>query len=116
MEGPLRLGIAPFQPRPPMPAPTTAAELVELIRKSGLIEPARLSAHLAAHPWADRPPAAVCARLVAAGLLTAFHTEQLLRGKYRGFFLGRWPSCRCSWSGSGWARRPCTAAGSSVTS
>ena len=90
MEGPLRLGIAPFQPRPPMPAPTTAAELVELIRKSGLIEPARLSAHLAAHPWADRPPAAVCARLVAAGLLTAFHTEQLLRGKYRGFFLGRY--------------------------
>ena len=73
-----------------MPAPTTAAELVELIRKSGLIEPARLSAHLAAHPWADRPPAAVCARLVAAGLLTAFHTEQLLRGKYRGFFLGRY--------------------------
>ena len=72
-----------------MPAPTTADELVTLVRKSKLLDPAELDEYLNAQqvPLAD--PAALCARMRADGLLGAFHVEQLLRGKYRGFFLGK---------------------------
>src|SRR5262245_36596756 len=72
-----------------MPAPTTADELVTLVRKSKLLDPAELDEYLSNQqvPFAD--PAALCARMRADGLLGAFHVEQLLRGKYRGFFLGK---------------------------
>lgn len=73
-----------------MPAPNTAVELVEVIRKSKLIEPARLDAYLAVHPGPYDTPGALGTRLQADGLLTAFQCEQLLRGKHRRFFLGRY--------------------------
>jgi serine/threonine protein kinase len=72
-----------------MPAPTTVDELVSLIRKSNLLDPAVLDEYLAAHPGPFADPGALCARMHADGLLGAFHVEQLLRGKYRGFFLGK---------------------------
>ena len=72
-----------------MPVPTTADDLVALIRKSNLLDPAALDAYLAAHPGPFDDAAALCARMRADGLLGAFHVEQLLRGKYRGFFLGK---------------------------
>jgi serine/threonine protein kinase len=72
-----------------MPAPTTADELVALIRKSNLLDPATLDEYLAAHPKPFTDPASLTARMRADGLLGAFHVEQLMRGKYRGFFLGK---------------------------
>src|SRR5262245_159334 len=73
-----------------MPAPNTVDELTELIRKSKLIPPAKLDAYLTTHPGPYESPAALAERLQTNGLLTPFHTDQLLKGKYRGFFLGRY--------------------------
>ncbi|HET6575407.1 MAG TPA: serine/threonine-protein kinase [Fimbriiglobus sp.] len=72
-----------------MPAPTTADELVTLVRKSKLLNPAELDEYLSTRQVPLDDPAALCARMRADGLLGAFHVEQLLRGKYRGFFLGK---------------------------
>jgi serine/threonine protein kinase len=73
-----------------MPVPTTSDDLVALIRKSALLDPAHLDAYLEGHP--DRPATAadLAAVLQADGLLTPFHVEQLLRGKHRGYFLGKY--------------------------
>ena len=73
-----------------MPAPNTVAELLDLIRKSKLIAPAKLDAYLTTRPGPYHTPAALAYRLQADGLLTHFHTEQLLKGKHRGFFLGKY--------------------------
>ncbi len=72
-----------------MPAPTTVDELVTLVRKSNLLDSAELDEYLTALPGPFDDPAALCSRMRADGLLGAFHVEQLLRGKYRGFFLGK---------------------------
>jgi serine/threonine protein kinase len=72
-----------------MPVPTNADEFIALVRKSNLIDPARLEAYLATHPGPHESPAALAQRMRADGLLGGFHVEQLLRGRYRGFFLGK---------------------------
>ena len=73
-----------------MAAPKTTDEVLDVLRKSGLLEPARLNAFLAVHPAEFAGPQALCDRLRAEGHLTTFHVEQLLRGKHRGFFLGKY--------------------------
>ncbi len=73
-----------------MPAPTTVADLVQLVRKSNLIEPARLEAYLLTHPGPYANPAALANKMRADGLLSTFHVDQLLRGRYRGFFLAKY--------------------------
>jgi serine/threonine protein kinase len=70
-----------------MPSPSTSQALLELIRKSGLVDDNRLDAFLKTHPLPAEPkPAADL--FVRAGLLTRFHARLLLVGKHRGFFLG----------------------------
>ncbi len=70
-------------------------KLLELIRRSGLIEPPRLDAALAAldersigNPVSDS--GVVCSHLVESGLLTEWQTDKLLAGKTKGFFLGKY--------------------------
>jgi eukaryotic-like serine/threonine-protein kinase len=74
-----------------MPAPATTDDLLDLIRKSGLIDPVRLEAFLeqAGH---DAPPTPkrFLGYLVNAGLITQFHAEQFLLGKWRGFTIGKY--------------------------
>ncbi|MCS6866642.1 MAG: serine/threonine-protein kinase [Gemmataceae bacterium] len=72
-----------------MPAPSTIPELLERLRKSRLIPPARLDSFLAGLPTASpQSPETVLAQLVAEGLLTPFHANKLAQGKYKGFLLG----------------------------
>jgi serine/threonine protein kinase len=73
-----------------MPAPATVADLVQLVRKSNLIEPARLEAYLLTHPGPYDTPTALANKMRADGLLSTFHVDQLLRGRYRGFFLAKY--------------------------
>ncbi len=74
-----------------MAAPTSVDELLDLVRKSKLIEPAKLDAYLTTHPEAQNSTHGDLAKkLAAVGLLTTFQTEQLLRGKHRGYFLGKY--------------------------
>ncbi len=73
-----------------MAAPTTVDEFLDLLRKSALIEPAKLDAFLTIHPDGFASPQALAQSLLSEGELTPFHTQQLLRGKHKGFFLGRY--------------------------
>ena len=69
-----------------MPQPTTAADAVDMVRKSGLIDAARLERTVPVPP--DAGPDAVFARLTADGLLTPFQAERLAAGKFKGFVIG----------------------------
>ena len=75
-----------------MPAPNTTDDLVELVRKSGLVEPERLDAFLAqvAADIEAPTPRRWASLLVAHGLVTAFQAEQFLLGKWRGFTIGKY--------------------------
>src|SRR5262249_26709529 len=74
-----------------MPAPTTVSDLLDRVRKSGLIPADRLDGFLAGlHTSGHDPssPAELLARLVEAGMITQFHADKLSAGKYKGFQLG----------------------------
>jgi serine/threonine protein kinase len=73
-----------------MPAPVTSEQFVELLRKSNLVDPARLDGFLKAGPGDAQPAQELARELVEAGLLTNFHAEQLLQGKWRGFTIGKY--------------------------
>jgi serine/threonine protein kinase len=76
-----------------MAAPQTTDELLQLIRKSGLIEEERLSAFLAAHQrdgLLASDPKSVVAGLIQDGVITSFQGEQFLLGKWKGFTLGKY--------------------------
>lgn len=69
------------------------AEFMRLIEQSGLIDPTILADYLHQRRDPIAPPdtsAKVADQLVAAGWLTHFQAEQLLRGKYKEFTIGRY--------------------------
>src|SRR5580693_4196793 len=70
-----------------MPAPSTASELIALMRQSGIVDSARLKAGL---PQLPDDPKSAAEILVREGWLTYFHAEQLLKGKWRGFSIGKY--------------------------
>ena len=70
-----------------MPAPASADELVALMRQSGIVEATRLTAGL---PELPTDPMEAARVLVRDGWLTYFHAEQLLKGKWRGFSIGKY--------------------------
>jgi serine/threonine protein kinase len=67
-------------------APTSAPELVDLIRRSGVLPPSLL-ASLSDLNLPNNPQQAA-AFLVAQGILTRFQAKQLLVGRHKGFRLG----------------------------
>ncbi|HVL15478.1 MAG TPA: serine/threonine-protein kinase [Gemmata sp.] len=74
-----------------MPSPSTIPELLDRLRRSGIVPADRLEAFLAAvqtSPPAPQTPAELLERLVAGGLITQFHANKLAQGKYKGFILG----------------------------
>jgi serine/threonine protein kinase len=76
-----------------MPAPASVSELLELARKSGVVETPRLEAYLnAARGNGNLPaePAKLAAQFVRDGVLTHFQAEQLMQGKWRRFTIGKY--------------------------
>ena len=74
-----------------MSVPTTAEDLVQLIRKSGLLDESKLTAFLQKNADEVQGDAKQLATfMVRQGALTYFHAEQFLLGKWRGFTLGRY--------------------------
>lgn len=73
-----------------MPQPTTASEFLDLVRRSGLVHPDRLEAFLNKYEVAGEEPSRVALALVQEGLLTNFQARQLLKGRYRGFAIGKY--------------------------
>jgi serine/threonine protein kinase len=76
-----------------MPAPGNTAELLDLIKRSGVADEAKLNDYIkrltdrAAMP-AD--PAKLAGLLVRDAILTYFQAEQLLQGKYKRFTIGKY--------------------------
>ena len=79
------------QERRRMPGPATAEELLQLVERSqvadgAVIEKARAS-------WREKKsdddsPAVFAQHLIDLGVITPFHAEQLLAGRYKGFRVG----------------------------
>src|SRR5271155_3563223 len=74
----------------PMAAPETTDALLDLVRKSGLVEAARLDEYLATSTDFPATPNEAARALVRDGLVTLFQAGQLLNGKWRGFVLGKY--------------------------
>jgi serine/threonine protein kinase len=73
-----------------MPAPTTGNVFLELLRKSNLLPESRLAEYLGRLTDPDRmAPTELAARMVQDGLLTPFQARNLIRGRYKNFFLGK---------------------------
>src|SRR5437868_9184437 len=76
-----------------MPAPATADELLDLVRKSGVVEEPKLRAYvkkLSESSGIPGDPAKLAGLLVRDGVLTYFQAEQILQGKYKRFSLGKY--------------------------
>ncbi len=76
-----------------MPAPATADEFLDLVRKSGVVDESRLTVHLrklGGRPGVPDDPQKLAAVLVRDGLLTYFQADQLLQGKWKRFFIGKY--------------------------
>lgn len=73
-----------------MPAPTSSAEVFDLILKSGLIAPDRLAPFMERYAAAPLEPNKLAQILIQEGLITHFQARQLLKGRYRGFALGKY--------------------------
>jgi serine/threonine protein kinase len=76
-----------------MPAPATIADFLELVRKSGVVDPLGLEARLDELRAAQALPTApreLARLLIRDRLLTVFQAGQLLQGKWRGFSVGKY--------------------------
>ena len=68
-----------------MPAPATVDEFLELVRKSGVVEEARLKSYIQEKNVLSDTPTEVnkyAGLMVRDGLLTYFQAEQFLQGKW----------------------------------
>jgi serine/threonine protein kinase len=76
-----------------MPAPANNDDLLDLVRKSGVLEEKKLDAYLgklrAAGPLPSEP-SKLAGYMVRDGLLTNFQAEQLMLGKWRRFNIGKY--------------------------
>ena len=72
-----------------MPVPSTGDDFLDLTRKSGVVEPPRLDAYLAKlGPMLDAK--ALAEKMVVDGLLSGFQAEQLLQGRWKRFYIGKY--------------------------
>src|SRR5205085_3189401 len=76
-----------------MPAPTTTGEFLTLTEKSGVADAQRLAAYLEqcrARDGLPAEPKQFADQLVRDGILTDFQAQQILRGRWRGFAVGKY--------------------------
>jgi serine/threonine-protein kinase len=70
-----------------MTSPVSAETFLALLRKSNLLAEQELADYLKRSPNLPTDSKGAAHRLVGDGLITSFQAEQLLGGRYRGFFL-----------------------------
>jgi serine/threonine protein kinase len=74
-----------------MPGPATVEELVQLVERAQVVDQPvlqRAYASWQAKSGRSDEPAAFAQHLIDAGVITSFHAEQLLAGRYKGFRIG----------------------------
>lgn len=75
-----------------MSVPSSVEELLQLIRKSGMVDEQKLSSYLHRRQLArglSTDPREFADELVQDGVVTYFQSEQFLLGKWRGFTIGK---------------------------
>jgi serine/threonine protein kinase len=75
-----------------MSVPSSFEELLQLIRKSGMVDDSKLNAYLQRRQLTrglPSDPRELADELVRDGVLTYFQAEQFLLGKWRGFTIGK---------------------------
>src|SRR5262245_3678401 len=70
-----------------MPAPITTDDFLALLRNSQLLAEDQISDYLERTPDLPSEPQSAARRLAEDGLLSTYQSEQLLAGRYKGFFL-----------------------------
>jgi serine/threonine protein kinase len=76
-----------------MSVPTSVEDLLQLVRKSGMIDERKLADFLQRRQLTGGLPddaRAAADELIRAGVLTQFQAEQFLLGKWRGFTIGKY--------------------------
>jgi serine/threonine protein kinase len=76
-----------------MSVPSSVEELVQLIRKSGMVDEQKLNAYLQRRQFTRGlpvDPRQFSDDMVRDGVLTTFQSEQFLLGKWRGFTIGKY--------------------------
>jgi serine/threonine protein kinase len=73
-----------------MAAPTTTVELAELVRNSGLFDPAKVDAHLPADAPLPDSPSALLDQLVRDGVCTKYQAKMILAGRVKRLVLGKY--------------------------
>ncbi len=76
-----------------MSVPSSVEELVQLIRKSGMVDEQKLSTYLQRREFSrglPTDPREFADDMVRDGVLTYFQSEQFLLGKWRGFTIGKY--------------------------
>lgn len=73
-----------------MPPPSTAGDLVELIRRGDVADAERLDEFLRQLPELPGTPQELARTLVQHEILSRFQAEHLLQGKYKGFHVGEY--------------------------
>jgi serine/threonine protein kinase len=76
-----------------MSVPTSVDELIDLVRKSGMVDESQLNAYLHRRQGGGGlppDPREAAEAMVADGVLTEFQAEQFLLGKWRGFTVGKY--------------------------
>jgi len=72
-----------------MPAPATTHDVADLLKKTRLFTDDQVGDYLAAHAHLDSP-ARVLAQMQTDNMLTPFQAEQILKGRHKGFVLGKY--------------------------
>jgi len=76
-----------------MSVPSSVEELIQLIRKSGMVDEQKLSAYLQRREFArglPTDPREFADDMIRDGVITYFQAEQFLLGKWRGFTIGKY--------------------------
>ncbi len=71
-----------------MAGPTVGTDFLAVVRRSGLVEEAKLKELFPTDAETPQDPQRAATMLLRAGLVTGFQAKQLLAGKFRGFILG----------------------------
>jgi eukaryotic-like serine/threonine-protein kinase len=73
-----------------MAIPTSTPQLLDVIRRSRLVDSTTWEDYVLAHPDLPEQPRDLADRLVEYGLLTRFQAKHILAGRYRGLLLGQY--------------------------
>ncbi len=65
-------------------------QFVDLVKKSGLVDDERLNQALSSVDPSVKDSGIIASMLTKAGLLTEWHSEKLLQGRHKGFYLGKY--------------------------